>query len=136
MDKSTICVVEAPNSSAYNKRYFVVDKETGAVLDDAQGYGYKTPQKAYAAYNYKHRDRTKDAQKAAKSKRIRQWMKENKSFIRMMDEIAFEMVKGSWGPDENFNAAFVKKLLSENDLNPDFTAGDLLKEWKRHNRCD
>lgn len=35
-------------------RYVMMDTETGEILDDAQGYGYKTPQKAYAAYNYKH----------------------------------------------------------------------------------
>jgi len=35
-------------------RYVMMDTETGEIIDDAQGYGYKTPQKAYAAYNYKH----------------------------------------------------------------------------------
>ncbi len=36
------------------RRYVVVDKENGNVLDDAQGYGYKTTRNAYAAYAYKH----------------------------------------------------------------------------------
>ena len=39
-----------------------VDFNTGAILDDAQGYGYKTPQKAHAAWGYKNRT---PAQKAA-----------------------------------------------------------------------
>ena len=37
-----------------------VDKETGEVLDDAQGYGYKTKRNAYACYGYKNRDKSKD----------------------------------------------------------------------------
>lgn len=36
------------------RRYVVVDKENGNVLDNAQGYGYKTIRNAYAAYAYKH----------------------------------------------------------------------------------
>jgi hypothetical protein len=38
----------------WEKRYVVVDTETGKMLDDAQGYGYKSAQKAHAAYAYKH----------------------------------------------------------------------------------
>ena len=35
-------------------RYIIIDEDTGEVIDDAQGYGYKNKQKAYAAYNYKY----------------------------------------------------------------------------------
>ena len=45
-------------------------------------------------------------------------------------ENAFEIAKGSWGADEKFNAKFVKKMLSDNGLETDFTAGELLKVWK------
>lgn len=34
-------------------RYCIVSTETGEILDDAQGYGYKTARNAYAAYGYK-----------------------------------------------------------------------------------
>lgn len=34
-------------------RYRVVDDETGKVLDDAQGYGYTTRQKAFLGYSWK-----------------------------------------------------------------------------------
>lgn len=37
----------------------IVSVDTGEVLDDAQGYGYKTAQKAYAGYSYKNRDKSK-----------------------------------------------------------------------------
>lgn len=35
-------------------RFIIIDNHTGKVLDDAQGYGYKTPQKAYACWKYKY----------------------------------------------------------------------------------
>lgn len=112
-------------------RYRIISTETGEVLDDAQGYGYKTIQKAYAAYAYKTRDKSKDKEHAAKKKIIKQWMKENKSFVRLMDDYAFQIAKGSMAPDDKFDARFVKELLKENDLHPDFTAGELLKAWRK-----
>ena len=44
----------------FSPRYIIIDKETGEVLDDAQGYGYKTKRNAYACYGYKNRDKSKD----------------------------------------------------------------------------
>ena len=34
------------------ERYIIIDEDTGEILDDAQGYGYKTKQGAYKAYYY------------------------------------------------------------------------------------
>lgn len=118
-------------SSGRDKRYVVIDKNTQEVLDDAQGYGYRSPQKAYAAYAYKHRDKSKDKEKAAKVKKIRSWMKEHKDFVKLMDQIAFEIAKGSWGPDDKFDAKLVKQLLKESDLEPDFTAAELIRVWQQ-----
>ena len=126
-----IMVVQDYNlSKQHEKRFVVVDKNTGEILDNAQGYGYKTIQKAYAAYAYKTRDKTKDKEKLVKKKHIRQWMKEHKEFVKMMDEFAFEIAKGSWGEDEKFNVKFVKQMLLEHGLEVDFTAGELLKVWR------
>ena len=110
----------------YDKRYVIIDKDTGEVLDDAQGYGYKSVQKAYAAYAYKTRDKSKDAEKRAKKRHIQQWLKEHKSFEDLMEAIALDCVKCG----EPFNAALVKKMLKENNLAPDFTAGELLRAWR------
>jgi hypothetical protein len=69
MDKKNISVVVDENlSKPYKKRFVVVDNETGEVLDDAQGYGYKTAQKAHVAWAYKTRDKSKDAEKMKKKK--------------------------------------------------------------------
>ena len=132
MTEKTYKVVESEKLSTYDeKRYIVIDIKTGKVLDDAQGYGYKSIKKAYSAYGYKKRDKSKDKEKQMKEKKIKNWMLENRSFIKLMDQIAFEIVKGSWGPEEKFNTAFLKKMLKENNLNPDFTAFELLKVWQK-----
>ena len=47
-------------SNGEEKRYIVVDQETGEVLDDAQGYGFRTKRKAYAAYTYKIHNQPKE----------------------------------------------------------------------------
>ena len=72
----------------------IVSTETGEILDDAQGYGYRTAQKAYAAYSYKTRDRSKDAEKHARRQEIMKWFKEHNDFKDSMDQIAFEIAKG------------------------------------------
>ena len=117
-------------SDNYDIRYVVVDKDTGEVLDNAQGYGYRTVQAAYKAWAYKTRDRSKDKEKAQRRKEIRSWMKQHKGFVEAMDTFAFEIAKGSWGAEDKFDAKFVKKMLKDNGIAPDFTAGELLKVWR------
>ena len=119
-------------SDRYDKRYVIIDEETGEVLDDAQGYGYRTPQKAYAAWAYKHRDKSKDKEKKAKKQKIRSWMKHHKEFVVAMTQYAFEIeCKGSWGPDDKFDAAFVRQMLKDYGIEVDFTAGELLSVWRK-----
>lgn len=117
----------------YETRFRIVATDTGEILDDAQGYGYKTAQKAYAAYAYKTRSKRKNKEKIAKTKHIKQWMKEHKSFVQAMDNIAFEIAKGSWGPNDKFDTKQVKEMLKNFNLKPDFTANELLKVWKNKN---
>lgn len=65
----------------YETRYSIVDIETGEVLDDAQGYGYKTAQKAYKAYTYKTQGgREKD-------KEIIKFWKENKELLKYVEKL-------------------------------------------------
>ena len=128
---ANIAVVESDVlSKEYDRRYVVVNKDTGEILDDAQGYGYKTAQKAHAAWAYKNRDKSKDKAKAKKRRHIRAWLKEHKDFAEAMDTFAFEIIKGSWGADVKFDAKFVRRMLDENNLQVDFTAGELLRVWR------
>lgn len=129
---TNISVIESKELSApYQKRYVVINKDTGEILDDAQGYGYKTPQKAYAAYNYKNTSKKKRREKLAKERHIRQWLKEHRCFSEMMAEANFRIAKGEYGPDAEFNSAFVQEMLKENNIEVDFAASELLRVWSK-----
>lgn len=54
MAESAVRVVVRPTlSEDYDRRHVVVDATTGAIIDDAQGYGYKTAKNARRAHAYK-----------------------------------------------------------------------------------
>lgn len=120
-------------SKPYEWRFVVIDEDTGEVLDNAQGYGYKTKQKAMTAWNYKNRDKSKDSAKKAKEKLVNDWMKHHKDFVNAMTQYCFEIeCKRSWGPEDKFNAKFVKQMLKDYNLElEEFTAGDLLRIWRK-----
>ena len=92
---NNIKALEISGDQYRGKRFAIVDIDSGEVLDDAQGYGYKTAQKAHAAWVYKHRDTSKDRERAAKRQHIVGWLKKHKDFRELMDQIAFEIMKGS-----------------------------------------
>lgn len=110
-------------------RYVIIDTETGEILDDAQGWGYRTPQKAYAAWGWKNRS---DEAKA-KERRIKDWMRKNKDFVRHMDDEAFYAWKDSGG-HKGLRAKDVREMLKSEGIDErelGFTAGDLLRAYLR-----
>lgn len=124
-------VIPSPSlSKNFEQRFVIVDAETGAVLDNAQGYGYKSAQSAHAAWAYKHRDRSKDAELKKKEKAVQAWCKEHRDFVSALGDEAFHLAKGSCGPGEKFNAAYVRKCFAEagfTDL--PFSASEFLRFW-------
>ena len=133
--KRNVRVVKSESlSKPYEWRFVVVDVDTGEILDNAQGYEYKTKQKAMVAWNYKTRDRSKDAAKKAKEKLLKDLMRHHKGFVDTMGQHCLEIeCKRSWGPDDKFDAKFVKQMLKDYDLELDgFTAGDLLRVWRKY----
>ncbi len=111
-------------------RFIIIDKDTGEVLDDAQGYGYKSVKKAYAAWAYKKRDRSKDSEREAKRRHIRQWLKDHKEFTSELEMYAFDITEGSGDPDEKVDTKLVRKILKKHLLEIDFTPNELLKVWR------
>ena len=120
------------DSDRIEKRYVIADTESGAIVDDAQGYGYRTAQKAYAAWSYKSRDKSKDKDKAEKERVIAKWMKENKGFVNLLDNVAYDIYKRQCEYGDKLDARLVKYLLNKNGFKDlPFTAGQLLKYWDR-----
>lgn len=77
-DNMTVKVVRGEElSKPYDNRYVVIDEDTGEILDDAQGYGYKNIKGAYSAWNYKHKDQDKKEKKKQRRTAARNWLKEH-----------------------------------------------------------
>ena len=113
-----------------DQRFIIIDIETGQILDDAQGYGYKSKKKAYAAYYYKNRDKSKDIEKQKKTEIIKQWCKENKKFMGMLNAIDYDIMLGRCDPNEKINTKLIKKLLKENECKDiPFSAQELCKVY-------
>lgn len=73
----------------HHKRYTIIDKETGEIIDDAQGYGYRSIQKAWKALYYKL-----NIDKIKKDKEIYEgWWKEHKDFAILCCNYFFYEVK-------------------------------------------
>lgn len=114
-------------SSSFDKRYVVVDKETGKVLDDAQGYGFRSVKAAYACYGYKNRS----PEKKKKEKEIQNWIREHKKFCDNLSDSLFYEVKDD--PDFKLDSKYIEACFKEAGLALDvFTAAEFLRVWKRH----
>lgn len=129
--KTYKAVRSASLSSTWDPRFVIVDEATGEVLDDAQGYGYKSAQNAYAAWSYK----TRSPEKKAKAERIDNWLRENKTFDSRMTQCSFYAFED--GTD--LTAKDVKVLLAEGADEGDLvgevpgTAAEILRAWNSGN---
>ena len=66
-------VASAALSSNFDKRYVVVDEASGEIVDDAQGYGYKSAQTAHRAHAYKSMPPKEKRQRDAAKRQVQRW---------------------------------------------------------------
>lgn len=113
MDNKDIKVIKSEElSSAFDNRFIIININTGEILDDAQGYGYKTIEKAFAAFYYKKNNKKSDAKKKkALKKTIERWLDKNEDF---KDDIEYWIIQ------------IIAKGCTDVVLNEE-TVGDLLK---------
>ncbi|MDE5557476.1 MAG: hypothetical protein K2J32_07255 [Ruminococcus sp.] len=88
-----VVTVEVPAEFTTETRYVIINSDTGEVFDDAQGYGYRTPQKAYAAFNWKKKSPEEHAEQELKKKEVQEWCRKYKSVARQIEDIIFISVK-------------------------------------------
>lgn len=77
------------------KRYMVVDENSVKILDDAQGYGYKSAQKAHLAWQYKH----PSSKQSHNRKLNKQFVQTHKAFVREWEAVMFDYLKSNETPD-------------------------------------
>ena len=82
--------IEPYNPNEYETRFRLVNKDTGEIIDDAQGYGYRTVQGCYKAMYYKrNRGTIKSDEKKARGL-IKQHKRIYKSAIEEVNSLLFE----------------------------------------------
>lgn len=85
--------VESYKANDYETRFRLVNKDTGEIIDDAQGYGYRTVQGCYKAIYYKrNRGTIKSDEKKARGL-IRQHKRIYESAIEEVNSLLFEDCK-------------------------------------------
>lgn len=120
-------IVSDKLSEPYDTRWAIIDEETNEVLDDAQGYGYKSAQNAYRGYSYTSAS-AKD-KKAGKRKKeaIRKWIKSHGAFETAVTDAAFYAAKDH----ESFGFKEFEKIFARSGLYlsaESFNVEDLWKE--------
>lgn len=102
-------------SKPYDNRYVMIDTRTGEILDDAQGYGYKTIKKAFAAFCYKQHNSKSDAKKKKTlQKRIGKWLNSHRSLSSYLDDCLFRAYK--YQEEDQFDEQFLKDVLKEYNI--------------------
>lgn len=132
MDFDKFTVIKSEKlSRKKSSRYIVVSEDTGEILDDANGFGYRTKKNAEKAYTYKldfYRPKQQMEYRAAF-----RWLLRHEKFDLLMGEIHFEIArKGEWNGHEKFDSKVVKELLEQEGYTEDlgFSPRVLLRAWK------
>lgn len=104
-------------------RWIIVD-DCGKVLDDAQGYGYTSPQKAHAAWGYKHRS----SEKVKKDRLAKAWFRKHDKFIDRVAEYVFiDLKEGIETP----NSVLIELLKGENFDDLPFSPEEFPKYFRK-----
>lgn len=112
----------AAQSGDGSPRYIIIDAETGEIIDDAQGYGFRSPQKAYACYHH----RQTSGEWETKKESIRKWIKEHEEFVNAVVGEQINCLENG----EQFSSHNVDRILKDFGLSPDFTAREFLRAWR------
>lgn len=80
-------------SDVYEPRYVVVDTETGEIVDNAQGYGYRTREKAFKAWGYKQNLKKNQARDKQLKSEVKCFIKKHKGIFNQLDDMLFEAAK-------------------------------------------
>lgn len=115
------------------RRFVIVDAETHEVLDDAQGYGYKTRQKAFAAWSYKSKTPKQRKAYKAKQKKIQKWLSDYPDFELDYEDMLFQALKiGSKVEKSDLEALLNSERYSNATKDLPFTINDLWRWLQKH----
>lgn len=119
-------VASAVLSSDFDKRYVVVDEATGEIVDDAQGYGYRSAQNAQRAHAYKSMPPKKKRRRNAAKRQVQRWCAQHPEFMGHVEQSMFYAMKDG----QNLTEADVRAILAEHGVELGFSVKDLMRHWK------
>ena len=109
--------------NSYKNKFIVIDKETGKISDDAQGYGYKTVRNAYACFTFKNMSKKQKKGYEKRKQEIAIWIKTHSEF---MNELEYEMIDAMKN-NEQFTEKDIQKMLIRDGYDKEITAKEILK---------
>ena len=96
-------------------RFAIIDAETGEILDDANGYGYKSKQNAMRAWNYKTQPKDENVEKFKRT--IYDWWEHQHELSDLIDAIMFDTVcKDGDDFTEKDAIEIARRYIEENNI--------------------
>lgn len=114
-------------SKRYEPRYIIVDEETGEILDDANGYGYKTRQAAHKGWAYKSKPKEEKNKINKQHLIVINWIKENKKTVSGLEDLYFYAFKDG----VEVTNKDVEDVIGKHE---DFTTKQFLYVYKNYNQ--
>ena len=113
-----------------DERFVVISVDTGKILDDAQGYGYKSVKKAWAAWKWKERG----CPKPYVNPEIKRWFSEHKKFCDDLEYATFHYIKDMCREERETKkipyGEIIKELLEEYGMEVPLNVSDMAKTWE------
>lgn len=123
-NKKDYKVVPFPLGAKVIDRWCIVSRDDETViLDDAQGYGYRTARKAIASWSYKNR---KNSKTPSKSQQIKSWLDRHEDINEDLVDLAFRAMKEG----VELTADDVRSVLDEHGVKGSFTPSEILRVFK------
>lgn len=110
------------------KRWVIVDAETGEILDDAQGYGYKSAAGAHRAFGYKTASKEVKRRRETAKRLVERFERKHKNLMDDLDAMSFYAAKdGEEMTDQDILDCFAEHGVNLDDEG--FTLKEFLKYW-------
>ena len=107
--------VESYKANEYETRFRLVNKDTGEIIDDAQGYGYRTAQGCYKAIWYKRNRKTIKSEEKKARGLIKQHKGIYESAIENVDFLMFEDCRDDFNRPKKEYLELFSEEIKESD---------------------
>lgn len=114
-------------SNGYDNRYVIINPETQEILDDANGYGYKSKENAYKAWKYKTRSFEDQNERNKKYEAVIKWIDKNKKIIDELDNMAFYTLKDG----DDLTTKDIEEVIGKHE---EFTTRQFIYVYHNYNK--